>query len=156
MKFFCFLLLPLAVCDFAPAQAQQPSVNTEEVLRRVADKILYTTTFQFVNTRSGEKYESVKGLQPTLAVQAESPYNRWGYPNGVMMTGLMHMSDILQEQKYADYCRHNYRFIFDNLPYFESLYKDSVVTSKDVRGLGVFLLAGTEMLRYEKNNPGRK
>lgn len=26
----------------------------------------------------------------------------------------------------------------------------------DTHGLGVFLLAGTEMLRYEKNNPGRR
>lgn len=129
-----FILL-LAVCNFLSAQSQQNPVNTEEVLRRVADKILATTSFRFINSRTGEKFESVKGLKQTLSVQAESPYNKWGYPNGVMMTGLMQMSNTLQEQKYADYCRRNYRLIFDNLPYFETLYNDSVITSKDGRSV---------------------
>jgi len=30
------------------------------------------------------------------------------------------------------------------------------VLLNDTHGLGAFLLAGTEMLRYEKNNPGRR
>lgn len=132
MKLFV-LFFSLIVCNLAGAQTQQANVNTEEVIRRVADHVLSATSFKFINRNSGDKFESVKGLKPTLAVVAESPYNKWGYPNGVMMTGLMHMADVLKDQKYADYCRRNYRLIFDNLPYFETIYKDSVATSKDSR-----------------------
>ena len=128
MKGFILCFFWMIAGNYTQAQALQP-VNTESVLRRVADKILSSTSFQFINKNTGEKYDEVKGLKPTSAVQAESPYNKWGYPNGVMMTGLMHLADVLQDKQYADYCRHNYRFIFDNLPYFETLFKDSVLTS---------------------------
>ncbi|PTR01614.1 rhamnogalacturonyl hydrolase YesR [Mucilaginibacter yixingensis] len=123
------LLLPLLAlgCNLAFAQAPAtPQTNTEEVIRRVADRVLANTSFKFKNETTGQLVESTKGLAPSADVRAESTYNKWGYPNGVLMTALMHMSQELNEQKYADYCRHNYTFIFDALPYFEPIYKDAV------------------------------
>ena len=125
MKRFLLPALLIIACQVTQAQTSQAPVNTEAVIRRVADRILSVTSFKYINKNTGEKFDSVSGLKPVPEIAAESPYNTWGYPNGVMMTGLMHMADVLQDKKYADYCRHNYRFIFNDLPFFEKLYKDA-------------------------------
>lgn len=103
------------------------SINTEEVIRRVADRVLAVTSFKYVNKNTNEKFDAVTGLKPTPEIVAESEYNRWGYPNGVMMKGLMHMSDVLQDKKYAEYCSNNYKFIFNDLPFFEKLYNNAAL-----------------------------
>lgn len=117
------LLTMLLVACSVTAFAQSPDVNTEELLRRVADHILATTSFKFINTSTKETVSSTKGLAPSSDIKAESRYNKWAYPNGVLATAMMHIAPILNDKKYSDYSRHNYAFIFDNLPYFESLYK---------------------------------
>ena len=99
------------------------STNTEEVLRRVADRIINTTSFEFVNAKTGQKYKSTKDLPPTADIHAESRYNRWEYVNGVITTGMMQTAEALNDKKYADYSVHNYSFIFDNAPFFEEQYK---------------------------------
>ena len=125
MKIFLLPVLLIIVCQVIQAQTPQAPVNTEVVIRRVADRILSTTSFKYINKSTGEKFDSVSGLKPAPEIAAESPYNKWGYPNGVMMTGLMHMADVLQDKKYADYCHRNYRFIFNDLPFFEKLYNNT-------------------------------
>jgi unsaturated rhamnogalacturonyl hydrolase len=125
MKIFVLPVLLIIACQDMKAQASQEPVNTEAVIRRVADRILSTTSFKYINKSTGEKFDSVSGMKPVPEIAAESPYNKWGYPNGVMMTGLMHMADVLQDKKYADYCRRNYRFIFNDLPFFEKLYNNT-------------------------------
>ena len=40
-------------------------------MRRVADNIIHTTTFQFVNNKTGEKFESTKGKDTSNNVKAE-------------------------------------------------------------------------------------
>jgi unsaturated rhamnogalacturonyl hydrolase len=114
----------------AGAQNKPVAVNTEDILRKVADRIVANTSFKFINKGTGEQMTSLQGNKPTPDVVAESSYNKWGYPNGVMMTGLMHMSVLLKDQKYQDYCLRNYRFIFDNLPYFEGIYNKALSSNK--------------------------
>ncbi|WNH13059.1 glycoside hydrolase family 88/105 protein [Thalassobellus suaedae] len=126
MKRFILPLTLLITCQVIKAQNSQESIDTEEVIRRVADRIVASTSFKFINKNTKEKFDAVSKLKPMPEIAAESDYNRWGYPNGVMMTGLIHMADILQDKKYADYCRNNYQFIFNDLLYFEKLYKDAV------------------------------
>jgi|GEM_PF-92907 len=99
---------------------------TEEVMRRVADNVIRSTTFKFVDQRSKEKYDNTIGLASGAEVRAESGYNRWGYPNGVLSIGLMQMAKVLDDKKYSDYAQHNFSFIFDNLPYFEKSYSKAI------------------------------
>ncbi len=129
MKIFVLPILLIIACQVTQAQVSLEPVNTEAVIRRVADRILSTTSFKYINKSTGEKFDSVSGMKPTPEIAAESPYNKWGYPNGVMMTGLMHMANVLQDKKYADYCSRNYRFIFNDLPFFEKLYNNTASNS---------------------------
>src|ERR1700754_210234 len=109
-----FLLLPAS-----GVFAQDNSL--EELVRRVADHILQTTSFRFVNAKSGEKYESTKGLPSSPDVKAESKFNKWQYVNGVLAVGMMQTADVLKDAKYSDYARKNYDFIFSNLDYFKKI-----------------------------------
>ncbi|PTR01569.1 rhamnogalacturonyl hydrolase YesR [Mucilaginibacter yixingensis] len=118
-KIFSLLLMACSVTVFA----QSPATNTEEMVRRLADHVVAGTTFKFVNTTTKETVATTKGLASSPDVKADSRYNKWMYPNGVLATGMMRAAQVLGDKKYSDYSRHNYAFIFDNLPYFETLYK---------------------------------
>lgn len=117
-----YLSLLLLTCFLVPALGQTPG-STEEVVRRVADNVIKNTSFKFVNTTTGEKFDSTKGLAPSGDIKADSKYNKWMYVNGVLTTGMMQAAKVLNDKKYSDYSRHNFNFIFDNLPYFDALHK---------------------------------
>ncbi len=106
--------------------------NTEEIVRRVADHIIEATSFQFVNNKTGEKFASTKGKDTSVNVKAENKFNRWQYVNGVLTVGMLRLSDVLKDPKYADYSRKNFNFIFDNLDYFKKQF-DAGVTSVEYR-----------------------
>ena len=92
--------------------------NTEAVVRRVADHVIQTTSFRFVNNKTGEQFESTKGKDTSVNVRAESKFNRWQYVNGVLTVGMLRLSAVTRDQRYADYSKKNFHFIFDNLDYF--------------------------------------
>lgn len=115
-----FLSIFITLCSLS-AFAQQP--NTEQLIRKVADHVVNTTSFKIVNTKTGQKYESTKGLEQSPDIKADSKYNKWAYVNGVLTIGMMRTADVLGDKKYQDYSLRNFDFIFSNLPYFEQLYK---------------------------------
>lgn len=120
MKTKPFLLAAL-VC-YSTISFGQAS-KTEELVRRVADNVIKNTSFKFVNAKTGEKYDSTKGLAVSADVKAESTYNKWMYVNGVLTIGMVQTTEVLNDQKYAGYSKHNFEFIFDNIKYFEELHK---------------------------------
>lgn len=115
MKSLFFPLLFLSTTLFA-------QTNPEEIVRLVADNIIRTTSFQFVNTKTGEKFASTKGKDTTNDVKAESKFNKWQYVNGVLTVGMLRIAKALNDPKYSDYSRKNFNFIFDNLDYFKKLF----------------------------------
>lgn len=118
MKSLLYILL-IACTSAAFGQ----DVNTGDVVRRVADNVIKETSFQFVNAKTNEKYNSTKGLASSTDLKVDSKYNKWAYVNGVLTIGMMQTADVLGDKKYSDYSLHNFSFIFDNLSYFETLYK---------------------------------
>jgi len=109
-------------CGSALAQG-----NTEELVRRVADNVIKNTSFKFVNTKTGEKFDSTKGLAVSGDVKADSKYNKWMYVNGVLTTGMMQAASVLNDKKYSDYSLHNFEFIFNSLSYFQEVHKDKSI-----------------------------
>jgi len=117
MNRFIFSLLLLPV--ITGAQTKTPS---EDIVRRIADNIVRTTSFTFVNNKSGEKFESPKGKDTTSNVRAESGFNKWQYVNGVLSVGMLRIADVLHDDKYSAYSRKNFDFIFSNLDYFKKIF----------------------------------
>jgi rhamnogalacturonyl hydrolase YesR len=98
------------------------TTNTEEVVRKVADHIIETTTFQFINTKTNQTFTSTKGLDTSRDVKAESKFNKWMYVNGVLAVGMVEATNVLKDKKYFAYASKNYDFIFSNLDYFKKQY----------------------------------
>ncbi|MDB5229489.1 MAG: glycoside hydrolase family 88 protein [Chitinophagaceae bacterium] len=110
----------------------QTKPSTEEITRRVADHIIQTTSFRFVNNKTGEKFTGTQGIDTSSNIKAESKFNKWQYVNGVLTVGMLRTSDVLHDPKYADYSRRNFSFIFDNLNYFKKMF-DAGVNSVEYR-----------------------
>jgi unsaturated rhamnogalacturonyl hydrolase len=98
--------------------------RTEETVRNIADNIIANTSFRFKNVKTGETYTSTKNLPLSADVKAESIYNSWMYANGVLHIGMLELGNTLSDKRYTDYVKRNYEFLFDNMGYFERLFKE--------------------------------
>jgi len=116
-----YLLLSIAFFCSITLNAQTGN-SPEDLVRRVADNIIKTTTFRFVNNKTGQSLESTKGIDTSINVKAESKFNKWMYVNGVLTVGMVRISSTLSDAKYAAYSRKNFDFIFNNLDYFKKQY----------------------------------
>jgi unsaturated rhamnogalacturonyl hydrolase len=116
MRSLIFLIILCPVVAFS-----QSTPNTAEIVRRVADNIIQSTSFQFVNTKTGEKSPTTAKKDTTSSIRAESKFNRWQYVNGVLTVGMLRIADVLHDNKYAAYSRKNFDFIFSNLDYFKKM-----------------------------------
>ena len=97
-----YLFLPLLIASATLLAQAQTKATTEEILRNVADHVIDSTSFQFVNNKTGEKFESTKGRDTSNNVKAESRYNKWAYVNGVLTVGMVELSKILNDKKYSE------------------------------------------------------
>jgi rhamnogalacturonyl hydrolase YesR len=114
-------LLFILLLGYSGGGFAQSANSPEELVRRVADHVLQTTTFRFTN-KGGQKFESTQGMTPSADVKAESKFNKWQYVNGVLTVGMIQTAAVLKDAKYSDYSRMNFDFIFDNLDFFKKLY----------------------------------
>lgn len=105
------------------AQAQQKQ-QTEAVLRKIADRIIKETSYEFVNTKTDQTYSNLKNVPFSLDVKVKSRYNDWHYTNGVLDIAMMELSDALHDPEYENYVLKNMKFVFnpDNLNYFKKQY----------------------------------
>lgn len=128
-QFFLPVLSSLLLSSSVFAQTKP---TAEEVVRKVADNIIRSTSFQFVNNKTNETFASTKGKDTSVNVKADSKFNKWQYVNGVLTVGMVRMSSVLNDPKYAEYSKKNFNFIFDNLDYFKRQF-DAGVTSVEYR-----------------------
>ena len=112
----------------SPALAQSP-LNTEQELRTVADAVIKSSNFRFVDTKSGHVYVSTKEIPANAEVKLESGYNDWRYWNGVLNLALIECGEALRDSAYTNFVVRNISFAFDNYRYFEK--KDKVDSKWD-------------------------
>src|SRR5688500_13447848 len=107
-----------------PGAPHHGGSRNEKALRHMAGRILKTTTYRFVNVKSKETYESLRGVALNPDVQVESPYNDWHYTNGVLNLGMLELSAKLKDPQYEKYVDDNMDFVFGrgHLDYFQRLY----------------------------------
>lgn len=118
-----FIQLVLAATFFS-VFAIQGQTTPEVTARKIAERIINSTTYTFVNNKTGETYNSVKDLPLSQDIAVQSKYNQWHYTNGVTNIALMELGDKLKDKKYEEYVLKNMNFVFNegNLDYFKRLY----------------------------------
>lgn len=114
-----FALSALTFC-MAVATAQT-KMTPQETAVKIANRILASTSYDFVDTKTNERYTSVKNLKLNMDVQVNSKYNNWHYTNGVTNIALMELGHQLNDPTYLNYVRKNMDFVFNegNLSFFK-------------------------------------
>lgn len=111
-----------------PALVAQNKMTLDETARKIADRIINSTSYLFENKKTGETYTTVKDLPLSQDIQVQSKYNQWHYSNGVTDIALMELSDKLKDKKYENYVLKNMNFVFNdgNYDYFHRLYDNNL------------------------------
>ncbi|TRX62043.1 glycosyl hydrolase [Fulvivirga sp. M361] len=122
-----FTLVLVAFAAHVNAQYRKALRTEEGTVRFLADKVLETTSLQLINHKTGENYPDSKGLATSADIKLKSKYVDWHYENGVLKMALIRMSEALNDPKYADHVAETYTYAFDQLDYFQKLYKDPEV-----------------------------
>lgn len=106
-----------------PASAQT-NEKAREMATKIADRILSSTTYEFVDAQTGKTYISLKNVALNKAVKVKSKYLDWHYTNGVTNIALMELGNKLNKPEYENFVLKNMKFIFDeeNQSYFRRLY----------------------------------
>lgn len=86
----------LLVADALTARSAEPA---EQLVRRVADHIVSTTTFTIFNRATGERWPSTEGVPYSRTVAVECPYHTWEYWNGVLNLSMVRLGQGLNEPK---------------------------------------------------------
>lgn len=118
LLFFCCLLMAAGA-----VRAQQPAA-TATVLRKIADRIIQSTPYQFTNPSTQQTYSSLANVPFSMDVKVKSQYNDWHYTNGLLQIAMMELADQLKDTQYLRYVQHNMEFVFDsaNLSFFRRQY----------------------------------
>lgn len=121
-------LLSAALLLFTCTLSAQTGEEARERAIRIADRIVATTTYDFINKQTGDVYTSLKGVKPDKNVKVKSKYLDWHYTNGVTNLALMELGDKLGTKKYEEFVLKNLTFIFrpDNQAYFKGLYEKTL------------------------------
>lgn len=124
--FSIFILIIMCFNLHAQKRHPDPKMNIERVLRNVAGNIIQNSTFEIVDTETGETFSESENLPMDVKYRVESPYNEWKYWNGVMNISFITLGNLLNDQQYINYAEKNVSFVFDHDKYFKKQYEAGV------------------------------
>lgn len=126
-KIYTYLIFSFALLCSTSLIAQT-NEKARETAVMIADRILKSTTYDFVDKKSGKTYTSLKNVPLNKNVKVQSKYLDWHYTNGVTNIALMELGDKLGTSKYENYVLKNMNFIFDDAhqDYFHRLYDQTL------------------------------
>ena len=94
MKKLCLVFISILQLCHVSAGAQTKD-KVKEMAMKIADRILTSTTYEFVDKKSGKTYTSLKNMPLNKAVKVRSKYLDWHYTNGVTNIALMELGNKL-------------------------------------------------------------
>jgi len=94
----------------------------EKATRSIADKIIAVTSYQFVNTKTGETLTDSTNLPIGTESKLKSLTNDWKYWNGVSHLAFFELTAVTGDRKYIEFAKKNYEFLFSNLSFFRKMF----------------------------------
>lgn len=125
-------------CSFQQLHAQNES--DEAVVNSVANGIMRSTSYKFVDTKTKTPYNSPDQFPADGDMRTQSLYNKWEYANGVMMIGMQKAAKYLNKKEYADYAQKNFEFVFQN----EDVFRKNYATNKGAEWAGFFRMGSLD------------
>lgn len=162
------LLLLVVVVVTSSTLFGQARTSPEAMAKLIAERILNTTTYTFVDRKTGEVFESVKDLPLNKDIQVQSKYTQWHYTNGVTNIALMELGNQLNDKKYEQYVLKNMNFVFNdgNYDYYKRLFDQTFKEGgwQAIRSLSWHMIfrakrlddngpMGASLIELQKNHP---
>jgi rhamnogalacturonyl hydrolase YesR len=99
------------------------TVPTEDEIKRVLDRIRgyfeVSTPYQIVDTATGQVVSDLRTPLKSAGIDRRTgEFNDWTYPMGVVLAGMLQVTDVTGDARYQAYTLKNFDFIFDHLDYF--------------------------------------
>ncbi len=98
-----------------PTEAQ-----IKQVLDRVRGHFERATPYRIIDTATGAPITDFSRPIRTAAVDTSTgEFNDWTYSMGVVLAGMLQVTDVTGDEAYRRYALKNFDFIFDHLDYFQ-------------------------------------
>jgi len=118
--------------------AQMEKKDTDETVRFLADKLLSQTSWELINSKSGETYSESDNLPVSGDIKVKCILTDWHYQNGVLNMAMLKAGKYLNEDKYANFSKNNYRFAFQHYNYFKKQFEDKSIKKPSLSNLYKF------------------
>ncbi len=126
-KTITLLFILFAILASGKLNAQTNEEASQRAIS-IANRIIRNTDYTFVNKVTGEKYTTLKGVNPDKNIKVSTKILDWHYTTGVTHIALMELGDKLGTKKYEEYVLRNMNFVFnpEHQQYFRSLYEKTL------------------------------
>ncbi|MBZ5555247.1 MAG: glycoside hydrolase family 88 protein [Acidobacteriia bacterium] len=99
------------------------TVPTEADIKAVLDRIrayfVRATPYRIINTDTNQPIPDLSRPIKAAGIDLrEGEFIDWTYSMGVVLAGMLQVSDVTGDSRYQDYTLRNFDFIFDHLDYF--------------------------------------
>jgi len=89
------------------------------VLDRIRDYFVRATPYRVIDTATGATITEFSTPIKTAGIDnREGEFNDWTYSMGVVLAGMLHVTDVTGDQRFQAYALKNFDFIFDHIDYF--------------------------------------
>lgn len=93
--------------------------DIRQPLERIRDYFVRTTPYRVVDTATGQPVGTLATPTKTTGIDlGPGEFNDWTYSMGVVMAGMLHVSEVTGDPSFAAYTNKNFTFIFDHLELF--------------------------------------
>jgi unsaturated rhamnogalacturonyl hydrolase len=154
---------PNSIPDYPVPYVLPETKDIRSDIDKVFNNLLNTCVLEVVDRNTGKKISPDSELTRNADVDGRlGSYNRWDYPNGVVMNGMKLLYDVTGDSVYFQYNVRLFDFLFDFEPYFRKLVKEKNYRGHafrrmiEIRALDHCGAIGSALIRtYEKHNDPR-
>lgn len=103
-----------------PTEAQ-----VKAVLDRIRDHFVHATPYRIIDTATGQPISDLSRPVKTAGIDNRAgEFNDWTYSMGVVLAGMLLVTDVTGDLTFQAYAIRNFDFIFDHLDYFRRQAKE--------------------------------
>ncbi len=99
--------------------------EVKAVLDRIRDHFVRSTPYAVIDTATNAPITDFTRPIKTAGIDSRrGEFNDWTYSMGVVLAGMLHVTEVTGDKTYAAYAIRNFDFIFDHIDYFRRQAKE--------------------------------
>jgi unsaturated rhamnogalacturonyl hydrolase len=93
--------------------------EVKATLDRIVGYFIRATSYRIINTETGQPITDLSRPTKSTGIDLrDGEFNDWTYSMGVVLAGMLQVTDVTGDRRYQDYTLQNFDFVFDHLDYF--------------------------------------